>query len=255
MVTENDGQKKNVGAGEPREVLPTNRLVFEKQLEILRAYGTAGKGIRNKQLADAVNVAETTLSLANGFFVSVGLIRRGEGGYEAMPDVIAFARAWDWNRDAAGEKLANVFANAWFGKALLLKTQLREITENEAITTLAEAAAAPPAYRSRLVLLLDYLATARLIVREGDRLRSGAAALTPPPSNPPPPPPPARDQLPGENDDENLTAPKIIVPTGFLIHRFPLRRGVTVDLPLPADLTDRDVERLKRWLDTLPVGE
>ncbi len=254
MAIENEGEKKNAGQGEGKKTLPTNRLVFEKQLEILRAYGVHAKPIRNKELGAAVQVAETTLSLANGFFVSVGLIRRGEGGYEPSRELIAFARAWDWNRETAGEKLADLFRSAWFGKALLLKTQLRDITVEEAITTLAEAAGAPPEFRSRLALLLDYLATARLIVRKGDRVRSGPAALAQ--SSPLTPPPAA--QLDGTSEVEKPIqrfAQQEATRNGFLVHRFPLRKDVTVDVPLPVDLTDRDVERLKKWLETLPVEE
>lgn len=45
------------------------------------------------------------------------------------------------------------------------------------------------------------------------------------------------------------------VPEGCTRHVFQLRKGKQVVLPLPDDLTDRDVERLYRWLKTLPIED
>jgi hypothetical protein len=45
------------------------------------------------------------------------------------------------------------------------------MTEDEAVIALANEAAAGPAYRSQVVILLDYLEVASLIVREGGQVR------------------------------------------------------------------------------------
>lgn len=47
----------------------------------------------------------------------------------------------------------------------------------------------------------------------------------------------------------------IAVPTDFIAHAFPLRRDLTVTIPLPATLTKRDVDRLQKWMGTLIFDE
>jgi hypothetical protein len=41
------------------------------------------------------------------------------------------------------------------------------------------------------------------------------------------------------------------VPSDFNLYTFPLRRDLTVSIPLPSALTKKDVDRLHKWLDTL----
>lgn len=47
----------------------------------------------------------------------------------------------------------------------------------------------------------------------------------------------------------------IPVSADFDIYTFPLRRDLTVSIPLPKALTEKDVGRLKKWLDTLVFEE
>lgn len=51
------------------------------------------------------------------------------------------------------------------------------------------------------------------------------------------------------------TARTVVVPPSCVIARLQLRSGVVVDWPLPSDLTRAEVERLRRWLEVLPVEE
>lgn len=60
---------------------------------------------------------------------------------------------------------------------------------------------------------------------------------------------------PRKIDDEPKGGETIVVPPGFVSHRFTLRRNMVVTLPLPEDLTAKDVERLSKWLATLPLDE
>jgi hypothetical protein len=61
------------------------------------------------------------------------------------------------------------------------------------------------------------------------------------------PPPPATPKPAG--------AQSIEVPADFILHRFQLRKELTLILPLPPDLTPGDVRRLHRWMETLPLDE
>lgn len=46
---------------------------------------------------------------------------------------------------------------------------------------------------------------------------------------------------------------RLAVPDDFIIYPFRLRRDLTIQIPLPADLTTDDVKRLHQWMNTLPV--
>lgn len=47
----------------------------------------------------------------------------------------------------------------------------------------------------------------------------------------------------------------VTVPADFIVHTFPLRRTMKVQIPLPVDLTKKDVERLKSWMGSLIFDE
>src|SRR6185503_10043614 len=53
-----------------------------------------------------------------------------------------------------------------------------DITEEEAITVLAEKSAAPPDYKTQLRLILDYLEASGLIRREDGRIKAGSKAAS-----------------------------------------------------------------------------
>ncbi len=56
------------------------------------------------------------------------------------------------------------------------------------------------------------------------------------------------------NDDVHRT-PVIDTPSGFMVHPFQLRRDMPIKLALPMDLTAADVDRLAKFLATLPLEE
>lgn len=58
---------------------------------------------------------------------------------------------------------------------------------------------------------------------------------------------------------ETITKPEeprdvVEVPRDFVVYVFQLRQSLTIKLPLPSDLSHTDVERLHRWMTTLPFG-
>lgn len=164
----------------PNKPLPTDRIAFQKQLDLLRAWVAAsGAGTRpanNKDVGTIIKFSENTTSLANAFFVANGFLQRGgDGGYTPTAPVIAYNKAWSWNKETAAQKLAPLLAEAWFGQALIPRLEFGEIPESEAVQLLAETCNAAPEYESQLRTLLEYLATAAIIVRENGviRLRRG----------------------------------------------------------------------------------
>lgn len=55
-----------------------------------------------------------------------------------------------------------------------------------------------------------------------------------------------------ENSDADVPAPA--ADTGMLVHSFHLRPGLQVTIELPADLSEREAERLARFVQSLPVA-
>jgi hypothetical protein len=160
----------------PVRILPTERIAYQKQLDILRAYAIAAeannRAVTNADVASLVSMAATTVPHANSFFLDVGLLQKADGGYLPSQDVLNFNRAFAWSSETAPQKLAPAFQAAWFGQCLLPRLAFRSMDENEAIAILAENAAATPDFRGQLVLLLNYLESANLIVREGGQVRA-----------------------------------------------------------------------------------
>jgi hypothetical protein len=150
----------------PARVLPTERIAFPKQLDLLRAYGALGQGgaVALKDAAEMVRLNPTTATLANGFFVDNGLLQKGDGGRLVPgPDTIAYARAFQWNPESAARKLEPALASSWFAAALIPRLRYGAQSEEQAIAVLAEASAAGPTYKAQLRMILEYLKAAGMI--------------------------------------------------------------------------------------------
>ncbi|MEN3334958.1 MAG: hypothetical protein V7641_4323 [Blastocatellia bacterium] len=174
----------------PQKPLPTPRIAFTKQLDILRGYahasGTEAKPVKQNELAAIVNMHPNTITMANGFFAEIGLIQKGGGGYLPAAEVINYANAYDWNTEKAGHQLAPIIGTSWFAKHLMPKLSMRSMEEDQAITDLANAALAGTEYRPHLRMLLDFLEASGLIQRDNGRITKASTSLvTPPPTERP----------------------------------------------------------------------
>jgi hypothetical protein len=87
-----------------------------------------------------------------------------------------------------------------------------------------------------------------LLLEQGSpaELNPQAGAQNAPIDSKPEPPPPMLATPQGRT---------IVVPEGFAVYGYQLRKDMRVDLALPMDLSQRDVKRLHRWLETLPVDD
>lgn len=183
------GPADRVRKTKPTRPLPTERIAFPKQLDILRAYAVAheatGKGVTNSEIGNIVKMAPSTVPHANTFFgdPEIGLLQKAEGGYVPHPAVIAFHRAYAWSPETAAQKLAPAFQTMWFSQALMPRLAFRSMDEREAIAVLAEASSATPDYESQLGLALSFMEVVGLIEREGGQVRAlrGAAPSAPTP--------------------------------------------------------------------------
>ena|SRR3989442_673393 len=167
----------------PRHVLPTNRIAFPKQLEVLRAYAAAsgsGRAVTNDEVAKIAQLTASTVSLGNPFFSSIGLLKKQDPGYVASKEVLDFARQYGWDKTTASHKLAPLIVGTWFASAILPTLQIRAMDEQDALTSIADRASASTGHTANIRLLLQYLESSGVVAREGKQLVVGPMATAPP---------------------------------------------------------------------------
>lgn len=188
-------------ASKPNKYLPTDRITFIRQLDLLRGWAAASgpnnKIVSNDEVAKIVKMATSTLSMNNAFYAQSGFLTKADGGYIPAQEVFSFLRNYEWSPESAFTKMAPVLSKTWFAEVLLPKLSFGVLTTDEAIQCLADACNAGPEYRSQLRFLLDYLGNGGIIEWDGAQVRKGAHSVTvtstapntdivQTPSNPPP---------------------------------------------------------------------
>ncbi len=167
--------KMNDAPKTKRRILPTPRIAFAKQLDLLRAYAAASgpsrKVVGNAETAPYVSLSKNTVSLANPFFADIGLVERVGGGFVPSQEVVNFAQAYEWDADRAAHELAPVLERSWFGEALLPRLGFGALAEKETLRIVDQAAQAGPDYESQLRIVLEYLEAGGLIERDAGNVR------------------------------------------------------------------------------------
>jgi hypothetical protein len=170
-------------ASRPTKFLPSERITFARQLDILRGWAAASgplrKVVSNIEVAKVVDMQPSTVSLNNAFYSSIGLLVKADGGYAPAEEVTAFLRGYDWNKETAAQKLAPILSRSWFYEALASKLEFGPRSEVDCLQDLGDAANASQGYKSNLKMLLEYLAAAGLVQREGDMVRKGGTNMAP----------------------------------------------------------------------------
>jgi hypothetical protein len=197
----------------PTKTLPTDRITFAKQLELLKAWAAAssppGTAVSNGAVADFMKLNSSTISLANPFFASIGLLIKSEGGYIPSPEVVAYHRAAEYS-DNPSHKLAPLMRDSWFGMALLPKLSFRPLSENEALAVLHDTATASNDYRPQIKMLLEYLIAGGVAQRDGDFIKSAKPVFEFKTSDSP-----STEQSRSGAEPENLTPAKQNVATAY----------------------------------------
>jgi hypothetical protein len=235
----------------PSQTLPSDRLAFPKQLAALRAYtvvyeSNGNKPVTNNAAGEVINMAGSTLLVTNPFFCEMKLLKRqtdaesDEAAFVPTPEALAYHKAYEWDPGTAGEKLKSPFEKTWFSEALVPRLKFREYEDREALTVLAEACGATKEYEERLKVLLDYMAFAGVIVREGGKIRAVSGRMADRA---------AESAAAGASPDAREVAPA--VPSDleeFVFILDPkLKRRVIVHAP--HDLTNRELGRVRKWMD------
>jgi hypothetical protein len=158
----------------PTRVLPTNRVAFAKQLDILRAFGAVGDTTRpgtNSEVAKLVSLHQATVGLTTAFFADVGLLKKTAEGSIPASEVISFNQAYKWSPESAAQRLAPILTRSWFAEALVPRLRFNPLTHEEAIQELALAASAGPSYKGQLWMLVDFLEAGGIIVKDNGHIR------------------------------------------------------------------------------------
>lgn len=175
-----DAPPQATSAQKPTRALPTPRMSFPKQLEVLRAFavaaGQTNKPVNNTELANLTKLNVSSASYNNVFFAESGFITKIGNGYVPATEVASFARTWAFDPAKAAHKLAPLMRRTWYGDVVLRELAMRPRPENDLISELGDLAAATTDYRPQLRLLLDYLEAAGLVERDGSTVREGPTA-------------------------------------------------------------------------------
>lgn len=153
--------------------LPSTRLGFSKQLDILRAFAHLSSGnqpVHYTKVAEAVQAHESNVSTMNPFFVENGFLIKSGNGQLPSAAVQEFGRKYSWNKDTAAHALAPVVSATWFAEALLNRLHFNPLTTDQGIEILAAACSAEPDAKPQLRMLIDYLDASGLLRRENGQL-------------------------------------------------------------------------------------
>jgi hypothetical protein len=155
-----------------RKALPTDRVTFAKQLDILRAVaassGIERKPVSNEEIAKVVNIHFGSISNCNPFFLESGLLTRHKHQNIPCKEVFDYAERYEWEPEKAAQKLAPVIRNTWFCSTLIPKLTFRPLSIDDAVSYLAEEAGASKDYRGQLSILIEYLRVAGIVSVEGN---------------------------------------------------------------------------------------
>lgn len=154
-----------------RKALPTDRVAFPKQMDILRAIVVASGHDRNPVSNDAVakiiNIHANSISNCNPFFLESGLLTRHKMQNIPCDEVFTYAERHEWDSDKAAHKLAPVLRKAWFCSALVPKLSFRPLPVEEAIGFLAEESGATKGHKDQLLMIIEYMKASGIVTVDG----------------------------------------------------------------------------------------
>lgn len=243
---------RNPRKSKPTQVLPSDRVSCDKQLEALRAfcaaYDAKAEPVTNDEAGKIINMSGQTIVVTNAFFVDLGLLVRTDGKFSPGAAALDYQRAYVWDANTAGVKLDQAVRETWFSKALVPRLQMRPHTKGEAIAVLAEACKASPEYQSRLAVLLDFANAAGVVSLAGDEVRIGS--LSGPPADAPAPP---RNEGGGGGGDDGKHPPSphgMTIPADApFIYVDPAKTKKVILIAPSSSVTQKEFDRIKTWFE------
>jgi hypothetical protein len=229
------------------KVLPTDRIQFDRQIAILRAYAACyesngGNPVSNEQAGSTLTpkFSASTLGVAVPFFTDIKLIDRKEGdSFVPCQELLDYNHAFDLSLPEAKRKIRPVFENTWFYKLLAPKLRLQPQSEKDCVGLLAIEAKAELEHLERIQPLLNFLEFAGIVAINGGmvsfiRASGDSTENKGKPAN-------GGTDGSGSEDEKN--------EDGYhtLILPLPNARKITVKAPI--DLKQAEIERFKKWAE------
>lgn len=173
----------------PAKFLPTDRIVFSKQLDILAAYASVSGPERcpvtNEDVRSIVEMATTTVAMTNAFFVQTGFLSRVDGGYLPAPEVFEFGAAAGQRVENATRALRPIVERSWFARRAIARLRYQSVSEADVIADLTGEAKASDAHKFQVAVLLNYLEAVGLATRSGGMLQTDDTTTDISPGSPP----------------------------------------------------------------------
>lgn len=161
------------------KVLPTDRIAFDKQVAILRAFA-AVYAANNAQPVTPEQAGEvttpkfsgSTITQAIGFFCDIGILERLEkGGLKPSQELIEYNDACQWDESEARFKLRPIFEKTWFARCLIPRLQLTTPPKQTCLSLLASESKATTEHQERLENLLNFLELATIVSLAGGSIK------------------------------------------------------------------------------------
>ena len=154
-------------------ILPTDRLAFDKQKELLRAFAAeyaanGGQPVTNDKAGEIIGLSGSTISQTNGFFCDVGLlVRSDQGGFVPSNELVEYNNACQWDESEARLKLRPIFERTWFYRCLIPRLHLSPQSKTICLSVLASESKAQPEHNERLLNLISFLELAGVVSESG----------------------------------------------------------------------------------------
>lgn len=236
------------------KVLPTDRIAFEPQAELLRAFAAVyvsngGQPVTNEQAGEVLTkkLSGSTVTQVNGFFCDVGLLLRSEKGTGFIPsqEVVEYNAACQWDESEARLKLRPVFEKTWFYRCLIPRLQLSAQSQGTCIALLANESKATTEHDEKLKNLLRFLELAGIISTTGGTI----TLLQNKPIVPSPP-------TPTGNGHQTFSAPTPLAPgTEQHILYLSADKKRMVTLAAPLSISNAEYQRICNWIKVALIVE
>jgi hypothetical protein len=155
------------------KVLPTDRVSFDKQKELIRAFAAeyaanGGQPVTNDKAGELIGLSGSTISQTNGFFCDIGLVVRSDlGGFIPSPETVEYNTACQWSESEARAKLRPIIERTWFYRCLIPRLHISAQPTPVCLSVLANESKAQPEHNDRLVCLINYLELAGIVSESG----------------------------------------------------------------------------------------
>lgn len=157
------------------KILPTDRIAFDRQVEILRAFAACyesngGKPVGSDQAGDAITpkFSGSTIGVAVPFFVDAGLLARADSGFVPARELVEYNRAFNLSPSEAKRKIRPIIENTWFWKLLGPRVQLSAQNLDDCVGVLAIEAKAEKEHLERVRPMIRFLEFAGIINISGN---------------------------------------------------------------------------------------